>query len=81
MGYYFIYSSFFKKKLKKITLNLFFIDNEKGIPHFKFVALDYGYSDVYLTKCKVTGIPTLLVALSFCLKVGMSKMIEIDLDF
>ncbi len=54
---------------------------KKGIPHFKFVALDYGYSGVYLQKCIVTGIPALLVALSFCLKVGMSKMIEIDLDF
>ncbi len=43
--------------------------------HFKF-----SYSGVYLQKCKVTGNPILLVVLSFCLKVGMSKMIEIDLD-
>ncbi len=42
--------------------------------------LDYGYSGVYLQEYKVTGIPTLLVALSFCLKVGMSKIIEIGLD-
>ncbi len=42
----------------------------------KFAPLDYGYSGVYLQKCKVT----LLIALSFCLIVGMSKMIEIDLD-
>ncbi len=50
------------------------------MPHFKFAPLDYGYSGVYLQKCKVTGNPTLLAALSFCLKDGMSKMIEIDLD-
>ncbi len=66
--------------MKKYTLNLCFIDNEKGIPHFKFAPLDYGYSGVYFQKCKVTGHPTLFVALSFCLKVGMSKMTEIDLD-
>ncbi len=62
------------------TLKLFFIDTEKGLPHFKFAPLDYHYSGVYLQKYKVTGIPTLLVALSFCLKVGMSKIIEIGLD-
>ncbi len=48
-------------------------NNEKGIPHFKFAPLDYGYSGVYLQKCKVTGNPTLPIALLFCLKVGMSK--------
>ncbi len=56
-----------------ITFYLFLIDNEKGIPHFKFASLDYGYSGVYLQKCKVTENPTLLIALLFCLKVGMSK--------
>ncbi len=40
--YYFIYSSFFVfKVVKKITLYIFFIDNEKGISHFKFAQLDY----------------------------------------
>ncbi len=42
---------FSKKYWKKYTLNLFFIDNEKGIPHFKFARFDYGYSGVYLQKC------------------------------
>ncbi len=51
----------------------FLIDNEKGIPYFKFAPLDYGYSGVYLQTCKVTRNPTLLIALFFCLKVGMSK--------
>ncbi len=55
------------------TFYLFFIDNEKGIPHFKFAPLDYGYSGVYLQKCEVIGNPTLFIALLFCLKVGMSK--------
>ncbi len=64
----------------KYTLNLFFIDNGKGLPHFKFAPLDYGYSGVFFQKYKVTGNPTLLVAPCFCLKFGMSKMIEIDLD-
>ncbi len=49
-------------------------------PHFKFATLEYGYLGVYLQKCQGTGIPTLLLALSFCLKVGMSKMIAIDFD-
>ncbi len=49
-------------------------------PHFKFSLLDYGYSGVYLQKCKVTGNPTLLIASCFGLNVGMSKIIEIDLD-
>ncbi len=48
-------------------------------PHFKFAPLDYGYLGVYLQKCKVTGNPTLLIALLFCLKVGMSKIIKIDI--
>ncbi len=39
---------FSKKCERNNTLNLFFIDNEKGIPHFKFAPLEYGYSDVYL---------------------------------
>ncbi len=74
MGYYSIYSSFFKNNCGiKITFYLFFIDNEKGIPHFKSAPLDYGYSGVYLQKCKVTGNPTLLIVLLFCLKIGMSK--------
>ncbi len=60
--------------MKKITLFIyFFIDNEKRIPHFKFAPLDYDYSGVYRQKCKVTGNPTLLIALLFCFKVGMSK--------
>ncbi len=71
---------FSKQKWQNYTLNVFFIDNEKGIPNFKFTPLDYGYSGVYLQKYKVTGNITLLIALSFCLKVGMSKMIEIDND-
>ncbi len=80
VGYYFIYSSFFKQIVKRITLFLIFvIDNEKGIPHFKFVLLDYIYSGVYLQKCKVTGNSTLLIALLFCLKVGMSKMTKLTL--
>ncbi len=64
----------------KIVKKIHFIDNEKGIPHYKFAPLDYGYSGVYIKKCKVTGNPTLLIASCFCLKVCMSKMIEIDLD-
>ncbi len=66
-----MYIHFKKKKI---------VDNEKGIPLFKFARIDYGYSGVYLQKCKVTGNPTLIAALNFCLNVGMSKMIEIDLD-
>ncbi len=74
MSVNFIYSSFFKRIVEKnYTFYLFFIDNERGIPHFKFAPLDYGYSGVYLQKCEVTGNPTLLIALLFCLKVGMSK--------
>ncbi len=64
---------FSKKCEKNYTFYLFFIDIEKGIPHFKFALLDYRYSGIYLQKCKVTGNPTLLVASCFCLKVGMSK--------
>ncbi len=80
--YNFIYSSFFKTIVKKITLFLFFfIDNEKGIPHFKFAPLNYGYSGVYLHKCRVTGNQTLLIALLFCLKVGMSKITKLTLTF
>ncbi len=52
MGYYFIYSSFFKNKWYKLHFKLvFFIDNENGIPSFIFAPLDYGYSGVYLQKC------------------------------
>ncbi len=36
--YYFIYCE------KYYTFYLFYIDNEKRIPHFKFAPLDYGYS-------------------------------------
>ncbi len=53
MGYYFIYSSFLKTNVKKITLNVFFIDDVKGIPHFKFAPLDYygcsGVASLYQT--------------------------------
>ncbi len=42
-------------------------------PHYKFAPLDFGYSGVYLQKCKVTGKPTLLISLLFRRKVGMSK--------
>ncbi len=58
---------------KNYTFYLFLIDNEKGILHFKFAPLDYGYSSVYLQKCKATGNPTLSVASCFCVKIGMSK--------
>ncbi len=58
---------------KNYTFYLFFIDNEKGIPHFKFAPLYYAYSGVYLQKCEITGNPTLFITLLFCLKVGMSK--------
>ncbi len=60
---------------KNYILNLFFIDNEKGIPHFKFAPLE----GIYLQKCKVTGNPTLLIAPCFCLKFGMSEIIDLDL--
>ncbi len=30
----------------------------KIVTHITFAPLDYGYSGVYLQKCKVTGIPT-----------------------
>ncbi len=67
--YNFIYSSFFRPKLKKnCTFYLFFIDNKKGIAHFKLAPLDYGYSGVYRQQCKVTGNPMLFIALFFCLK-------------
>ncbi len=49
---------------KKLHFFIFFIDNEKGIPLFKFAALDYGYSGFYLKKCKVTGNPTLNFAMT-----------------
>ncbi len=74
MAYYFIYSKFFKTIVKKLHFLLFFIVNEKCIPHFKFAPLDYGCSGVYLQKCKVTGNPISLIALLFCLKVAMSKL-------
>ncbi len=64
---------FSKKLWKKLHFLFVFIDNEKGIPHFKFAPLDYGYSGVYLQNCEVTGNPTLFIALLFCLKVDMSK--------
>ncbi len=72
-GLFYLFYIFQKYYEKNYTFYLFFIDNEKGIPHFKFARLHYGYSGVYLQKCKVTGNPTLLIALIFCLKVGMSK--------
>ncbi len=67
-----MYFSFFKKIVKINTLFIYFLlIMKKGIPHFKFTPFDYGYSDVYLQKCKVTGKPILLIALLFCLKVGI----------
>ncbi len=57
--------------MKKLTFYSFFINNEKGNPHFKLAPLDYGYSSVYLQKCETTGNPTLLVESSFYLNVGM----------
>ncbi len=39
--------------------------------------VDYGYSDVYLQICKVTGNPTLLVALSFALKLVCQKWLKL----
>ncbi len=72
LGYYFIYSSFFHKIVrKKNTFYLFCIDNENVSHILNLHPLDYGYLGVYLQKCKVTGNPTLLIALLFCLKVGM----------
>ncbi len=65
---------FSKKLWKKYTLNLFFIDNEKGIAHFKLASLDNGYSGVYLQKCKVTGNPTLLVVLYNMYKPSINKV-------
>ncbi len=64
---------FSKNLWTKLHFLFIFIDNEKGIPHFKFAPLDYGYSGVYRQKCKSTGNPTSFIALCFCLKVGMSK--------
>ncbi len=57
----------FSKNCEKNYTLIFFIDNAKRIPHFKFAPLDYGYSGVYLQKCKVSGNRTLVVASSFCL--------------
>ncbi len=51
--------NFPKQCEQNYTLNLFFIDNEKGIPHFEFAPLDYGYSGVYLTSLGYIVIITL----------------------
>ncbi len=64
---------FSKKSENNYSFYLYFIDNEKGISHFKFASLDYDCSGIYLQKCKATGNQTLFVASSFSLKVGMSK--------
>ncbi len=57
---FYLFIIFLKYFENNYTLNLFFIDNEKGIPHFYFDSLGYGYSDVYLQKCKLTGNLSLL---------------------
>ncbi len=48
--------------------------------NFKIVPLDYCCSGYYLPNVKAITSTTLFATASFCLKIGMSKMFECDLD-
>lgn len=55
-----------------------FIDNEKGIEHFKIVQSAYSLSGVFLQHCEATGSPTLFAPSSSCVTVTISfKMIRV----